>query len=650
MRILLVNPGSDGDILTRVMREIPYLGSDAFFAPHSLAAVAAATPDGHEVRIHDENLHGPADALLADGAFDVMGITLTTNQLKRTTELLDASRTAGSNVHRVVGGIGAGTMLSALRPRVDTLFWGEVEETWPRFLSDLEAGQARNLYETVSKPDMAETMPPRWDLIAGDVPRYGAMSVQTARGCPFDCAFCDVIYTYGRAVRQKPVDRVLEEVATARRLGAKVVMFADDSFAADRKYVKELLRRLVDLNNGFRVPMGFLTQLDITVADDEELLELLADANFHEVQIGIESTSIESLQDMDKRQNLRMDPVAAVRRIQSYGVSVMAHLIIGADHDDLTAFDRTASFLKAANITHHQCHPLTAPPGTKLWYRYKREGRLIAFSDEMRDRLDITTNIVPVGMTRLELMEGLADYWDRVHEPADYLPRALGFLEGVTRRSRVKEAKMASLWENRAVMARTIAYYSMKVTPEHRKAFFEVVAATRKRAPWLMNRMMFMHTGYLMDVKRAKHASAIARDQAARERADPSLVQLLPTSTPLPQAVRDQAPAIARAAWDALKGEVHGRDGLMRLAIAALVDYTDRFGQDLEAFDETHAGHVRASCERVLAAHDQAMLSEGGVWTGNGDGMPSGFARELLDALDRTLHMSNGGWDAAESR
>ncbi|HOI10426.1 MAG TPA: radical SAM protein, partial [Myxococcota bacterium] len=323
MRILLINPGGSEDILTRVVREIPFLDSGAFFAPHALTAVAAVTPPEHEVRIHDENLHGPVDPLLADGRFDVVGITLTTNQLRRTLAIVDACRAAGSDARVVVGGIGAGTMQGPLHERVDTLFWGEVEDTWPRFLADMAAGRPRAVYEQVAKPDMADTPAPRWDLIGPDITRYCAVSVQTARGCPFDCAFCDVIYTYGRKVRVKPIDRVLDEVRTLQRLRAKMVMFADDNFAANRPYVKELLRRLVAMNNAFPLPLQFMTQLDITIAEDEELLELLADANFVQVQIGVESTSEASLKDMNKHQNLRGDIVQAVRRIQSYGIVVM---------------------------------------------------------------------------------------------------------------------------------------------------------------------------------------------------------------------------------------------------------------------------------------------------------------------------------------
>lgn len=654
MRILLVNPGGSDDILTRVVREIPFLDSGAFFAPHALAAVAAVTPDGHDLRIHDENLHGPVDDRLAAEPFDVVGITLTTNQLRRTLAIIDACRGVRPDARIVVGGIGAGAMQARLHERVDTLFWGEVEDTWPTFLADLAAGRPKAVYEQVAKPDMARTPLPRWDLIAGDITRYCAASIQTARGCPFDCAFCDVIYTYGRKVRTKPVERVLDEVRLLQRLRAKMVMFADDNFTANRPYVKDLLRRLVALNNSFPLPLQFMTQLDITIAEDEELLELLADANFVQVQVGVESTSEDSLKDMNKHQNLRGDIVQAVRRIQSYGIVVMAHMIIGTDSDDASAFDRTAKFLQDAAITTHQCHPLIAPPGTKMWYDLKRQGRLIAFSDEMRDRLDITTNIVPARMTRAELMEGLADYWDRVHEPADYTRRALDFLQGIKRPPKVKQAVLTDLWQNRRMVTGSMAYYTRHVEPAHRKAFFDVLNATRKVSPSLVPRMMFVHTGWRMDCLRARHAAAVARDQAALERTTPDAVQVLSRRTRISQAFRDRMPEIARAAYGAIRPHAAGRRILFARTLEALIDYHDRFGEALAGFDAVQADRLATCCERVLAQATAASEEAAGPTADGGDdamplcGPPAGFAREVMDALDRAVNAAHGGWEDSE--
>jgi radical SAM superfamily enzyme YgiQ (UPF0313 family) len=640
MKILLVHPGDPDDILTRISRDIPYLDAAAFFAPHALAAVAAVTPAGHEVRIHDENLHGPVDDRLAAEAPDVVGATLSTSQFRRTVAILEAARRAVPGARRVVGGIGASALMGTLRAVADTLFLGEVEDTWPVFLADLAAGRAKDTYETVSRPDMARTPPPRWDLVARDVRRYVAPSVQTARGCPFDCAFCDVIYTYGRRLRQKPVDRVLDEVAALERLNPKGIMFADDNFAADRKYAKELLRRLGPLNDSFRFRLPFLTQLDITIADDEELLELLADANFTEVQIGVESTDPEALKAMDKHQNLRRDPVASVRRIQSYGIAVMAHMIIGTDADDRTAFDRTARFLADANVTHHQWHPLMAPPGTRMWYDLKRQGRLVEYTEDLRSRLDVLSNVVPKRMSRVDLMEGLADYLDRVHEPDAYLPRALGFLDGIRRVPRVAPPGPAAARRAEGLMDRIVRHFLDEAEGPQRAAFLSVLRATRDRAPWAMDRMMFVHTAYRMDRMRARHDAAVAREQAAVERADPGAVRVLSPDTRLSPDLRRLMPDIARTAFGALRPRVAGRSELVHLALAALRDYNDRYGAELAVFDDAQRDHLLQACDRVLA---RATPSADPPDPLPADAPPPFFARDLLDALDRTLRVASGG-------
>jgi hypothetical protein len=452
-------------------------------------------------------------------------------------------------------------------------------------------------------------------------------------------------------VRTKPVERVLDEVRLLQRLRAKMVMFADDNFTANRPYVKDLLRRLVAINNSFPLPLQFMTQLDITIAEDEELLELLADANFVQVQIGIESTSVDSLKDMNKHQNLRGDIVQAVRRIQSYGIVVMAHMIIGTDSDDASAFDRTAQFLQDAAITTHQCHPLIAPPGTKMWYDLKRQGRLIAFSDEMRDRLDITTNILPARMSRVELMEGLADYWDRVHDPADYTRRALDFLHGIKRRPKVKQAVLTDLWQNRKMVTGSMAYYTRRVEPAHRKAFFDVLKATQKVSPSLVPRMMFVHTGWRMDCLRARHAAAIARDQAALERTRPDAVQALSRRTRISEAFRDRMPEIARAAYGAIRPHAASRRSLFAQTLAALIDYHDRFGETLADFDAVQADRLAVCCDRVtaqtVATREAADPNEAGATEDVMplDGPPAGFAREILDALDRAVNVAHGGWE-----
>jgi len=203
---------------------------------------------------------------------------------------------------------------------------------------------------------------------------------------------------------------------------------------------------------------------------------------------------------------------------------------------------------------------------------------------------------------------------------------------------------LTSLWRNRTMMTRTFAYYSRKVSPAQRKAFFEVVKATQKVSPSLMPRMMFVHTGYLMDVLRAVHASAIAREQAALERAHPEVLQGLSQATLMSPAMREHMPAIARRAFGVVRPRVADREALFRLVLEAVADYHDRFGATLEAFDDVEADRVALACERVLAKAGQGTGAGAGK-TDLPDAPPPGFAREMLDALDRAVNVAQGGWE-----
>lgn len=643
MRILLVNPSTADDLLSSAVLEIPYLDAKAFFAPHAVAAVAALTPREHRVYIHDEQVKGPVEELLDNQQFDVVGISLVATQLKRTVKIARHFRAQRCPGKLVVGGIGTSYMIAQLRELVDTAIFGEAEETWPQYLEDLAGGTEESAYQRATKPDLTKVPEPRWDLIANDMSAYSAVSVQTTRGCHFDCAFCDVIYTYGRRPRSKTIDQIVTEVKTLAGFGARMVFLADDNFGGNRDYAKEVLRELVELNNSFVEPLGFLTQVDITIAEDDELLELMADANMLQVHIGIESANLDSLRDMNKLQNTKLNLVDAVRRIQSYGIVVLAHMIIGADSDDLTAFEETARFVQDANILNHICHPLSAPPGTRLWYRLKREGRIVKVvcgkdgSGDISTKVDVLTNIVPKKMSRVELFRGLAEYWEKISDPGLYVQRAIGFIDGVTRKPRVRAPGLKGLWKIKGMLARMLKFYAVGVPAAQRKAFFTVFRMGSRKKPYLMQRIVFGHTGYLMDHKRALLAARVAHLQAQWEADNPDAVTIVPSDTPLPVAVRGQAKELFTTAYMHVRVQTGDRETLYSTVIEGMRDFADRFGDRFEELDDVFAEHIRESCDRVLArAHTTVPSGDLPL-----DRPPPGFVREILDGLDRAIRIAD---------
>ena len=639
MKILLISPGTPEEIDNKVIRQIPYLYAKAFNAPHAIATVAALTHEEHEVVLHDEYMRGPAEDFLPGKDFDIIGISVTSNQLQRSLAIASACRKICPSATIVAGGIGVETLIYKNKDDIDVVVHGEAEESWPQFLEDFKTGKYQKVYKSLTKPDMTKTPPPRWDLLGEDIIHYNSVSVQTTRGCPFDCSFCDVIYTYGRKPRCKTVEQVLEEIRRLNELNVMMVFIADDNFAGDKKYVKELLRRLIVLNNSFKMPMGFFTQLDITVAQDDELLQLLADANFYNLMIGVESVNADSLKDMNKKQNMGISAVDAIKKIQSYGMAVLVHMIIGADSDGPDIFDKTAEFVQDANIVFHICHPLAAPPGTKMWYDYKRSGRLITTEhDEASDKMDILTNIIPKQMTRIELLEGLANYWDHVYTHEKFFERAMGFIKGIKYKPKVKDSGFAGAWAMRKLIGGVFKYYLFTADKKDRKTFFKILRAVKKDLGYLMPKIIYMYTFFLIDCKRSVYDAKVAREMAGWERNNPDKITVDSPEIPVSEKIREQAKPMVTDAYAHVREKTAVREKVYRSVVNAMLDFSDRFGDTFEAYDEFQKQHLKNSCERALG---QDMPDEACTGVTLAETPPPFFTREIMDAMDNAVRYRN---------
>ncbi len=635
MKILLICPANPKDVDRQILRELPFLGDDAFFAPHACAVVAALTPGEHEVRIHDEAIHGPVEAVLEESTFDVVGMSLIANAYLRAIDIASSFRRSGQPGLLVAGGSCMLHMLSALRELVDVVFVGEAEETWPRFLLELADGRHAPLYRQIAKPDLSSMPVPRWELIRKELPRYTVAAVQTVRGCPHDCSFCDVIYTFGRKLRFKPIDQVIEEICLLESLGVEMIFFADDNFAADRRHTKEILRRIVEVNQSFKARLSFATQVDITVAEDEELLQLLLDANFLNLQIGIESVNEASLASLHKQHNLRFDIADSVRTIQSYGIVVMAHMIVGTDADDATVFEQSERFLNDANIVHQASHPLMAPPGTKIWYQLKQEGRLVKVSPDMQDRLDLYTNVVPKHMSRIELIERLSEYRLRVSEPERFFARVRGFAAGVTHRTSYEVKNQPSLWRNLKRMFSMMFHYMFVAPRSERSIFFRLLKETGTERSFLVPTIFYAFVCHAMERRNAEIKAEWAAEIIERERLTPDGPPVMPLSVAIAPSIRESFPPIATAAYHRVRRGTDDRETVYRVVVEALLDFALRFGDTFDVFDDYHLDAVNKSCDRVMNGLPQEK--NGAVQPLPLDKPPAGFARDILDALDQTI-------------
>jgi len=416
LKIYLIAPKNPESFWT-FDRVLPSLKKRCVFPNLSLPTVAGLTPPPHEVALCDENV----ERVDLETDADVVGLTGYVVHKRRILELADAFRRRGKLV--VAGGPFATLCPEELRDRVDAVFVGEAEYTWPRFLRDLEAGRAQAEYRQDDRPSMLDSPLPRFDLLKAD--RYRSMTIQFARGCPFNCEFCDIIVMYGRRPRTKSVGQVLAEVEAIHRLGVPNIFVVDDNFIGNKKEAKELLRALAGWQEVRGYPVEFMTEASLNVAQDDELLALMKRAHFATIFVGIESPRKASLAESNKSQNMREDIVASVHRIQAAGIEVMAGMIVGFDNDDPSIFEEQFRFIQEARIPISMTGMLNAMPKTPLHARLKATGRLIA--ESVGDQF-VFTNIVPAGMSRRELYEGYRALLRRLYGYRNYRRRAMALI------------------------------------------------------------------------------------------------------------------------------------------------------------------------------------------------------------------------------
>src|SRR5262245_33137790 len=393
---------------------LPLLGKNANLPVACLPLLAALTPPGHTVTLLDENVE-PIDFDRIARA-DIVGVTGMSVQRFRMREILTELKRRGA--FTVVGGPWVTVQEDYFGKLADVIFVGEAEQTWKQFWSDWKTGQHQRRYEQAQRTDMSQLPTPRFELLRMRDYLFG--SVQFSRGCPFQCEFCDIIVTFGRRPRLKTSDQVIAELEALRNQRLRIVFIVDDNLIGNKKAIKPLLRDLIawQVANGY--PLVFFTEASLDLAEDPELLRLMADANIISVFIGIETPNEEALRETKKFQNVR--PVGSlverVRRIQRAGLEVWSGMILGFDSDRAGIFEAQRQFIHDARIISTMVGMLYAIPKTPLHARLEREGRL-----DPSDAPASGTNVLPLGLSREELRDGYVRLLDALYEPGAYFRR-----------------------------------------------------------------------------------------------------------------------------------------------------------------------------------------------------------------------------------
>jgi radical SAM superfamily enzyme YgiQ (UPF0313 family) len=418
MKALLVSPESS-DSLWTFKHALPFEGKRSVFPPLGLLTVSSLLPRSWKQRFVDISVRPLNEADLQWA--DVVLVSAMLVQKASMLEILARARKRG--IRTVVGGPISSCMADLPR-YADHVVVGEAEEIVAGLAADLECGDAKPHYQAAELPDLSHTPLPNLDLI--DAKYYSSMAIQYSRGCPFNCEFCDIIEIYGRRTRTKSPAQItaeLEQLYDRRWRGP--VFIADDNFIGNKRKVKELLPVIAEWNTSRRRPFSFYTEASVNLADDPDLLQMMKDAGFDRVFLGIETPVQESLKEAQKVQNTHRSMLDSVRRVQRYGMEVMAGFIVGFDNDPEDIFQQQVDFIQESAIPLAVVGLLQAIPGTQLYRRLQKEGRII--SDGHGNNFDFV-NFVP-RMDPQRLRDGYRSILQAIYRPDIYYERVLRFLE-----------------------------------------------------------------------------------------------------------------------------------------------------------------------------------------------------------------------------
>ena len=311
----------------------------------------------------------------------------------------------------------------ALEVGAHFLILDEGELTVPLFLEALHQGETQGIFRSIEKPDVTQSPLPRFDLLQQDA--YLMMAIQFSRGCPSNCEFCDIISLYGRKSRTEEPSQALTELQALYDSGWRGSLFiVDDNFIGNQCNVKRFLRELILWMVQHHYPFSFITEASVNLAEDDELLQLMSEAGFYAVFLGIETPDQDSLQVTRKLQNTRHPLVEACQKINKAGMLIYAGFILGFDGEQSGAGDRIQAFVEQTSIPQPMLGILQALPNAALWERLKKEQRLMEGNSYPTGNQNTLMNFIPTRPVSELAREYVEGFW-QMYEPQKYLRRCL---------------------------------------------------------------------------------------------------------------------------------------------------------------------------------------------------------------------------------
>jgi radical SAM superfamily enzyme YgiQ (UPF0313 family) len=470
MNILLVYPEFP-DTFWSYKHALKFVGKSTVLPPLGLLTVAAMLPPEWSARLVDANVRRLTEKDLAWADYAFISAMIVQSESAR--RIITLCKESGVSV------VAGGPLFTGNHEEfagVDHFVLNEAELTLPPFLRDFARGNPGRIYASDAFADVRQTPAPKWDLL--DLKRYISMSIQFSRGCPFQCDFCNVTALLGHRVRTKTTPQIIAELDGLYAMGWRgEVFFVDDNFIGNKVFLKaDLLPALIEWRKG-KKGLLFYTEASINLADDKQLMDLMVEAGFNKVFVGIETPDEECLAECGKQQNRNRSLAENVKSIQRMGLEVQAGFIVGFDHDQPSVFQKQIDFIQHCGIVTAMVGMLQALPGTRLHERLKKEGRICG--DSSGDNADGSTNIIP-RMSLDVLREGYKKILQHLYAPENFYRRVKTFL----REYRPPKRRGPLHFSHLLAFARSLFWFG--VVSKARTQYWKLLLWTQFRRPQLV--------------------------------------------------------------------------------------------------------------------------------------------------------------------
>lgn len=429
MKVALISPrgaerNQQNDIIFDIYREVEgtlsLMMDDIEFIPNlALLTLASYLPSSWELHFIEEDYipQDQAEEILFSQNYDLAMISIVNYTALRGYEI--GNRFIKQGVYTVTGGLHASALPHEAALHAHTVVIGEGEEIIGEFIEDFINNTPKKFYKCASPVDLTKIPPARYDLIPNPS-RYNKMPVFATRGCPHNCDFCCFPSLYGRKFRHKTVDQVIGDIKEIIRIHPEpYIHFCDENLLCDKIFAKELLRAMIPL----KIPWECFC--DIGIAEDEELLMLLRKSGCRDLLTGLETVDPDVMKGIDAWKYGKLKKYKEyIRKIQSMRLPVTGLFILGFDNDDAQVFRKVRDFIAEAGLYDMDFAILTPIPGSELYKRLDREGRIIS---KNWDKYTWThVNFQPMRLTPLQLQEGLLWLFSQFADPEMLMRRERG--------------------------------------------------------------------------------------------------------------------------------------------------------------------------------------------------------------------------------